>query len=655
MPKVKKTVSAEQARADYLKLRRDSSRAEVSVPYFTDENPLLDDVPGDFPNMLPRIYQGRPLKLFLDAFDIVSNPGVDGFAQLTWMGLAAGQRRDYTTPIPPGDFPFELELPPGYTSTAGDFTLSCEVNTGGNVVRPPMPTVIHIDRLAPNNGAGGEDVVLPPEVEGAGAITLEYLNGAPGYVLVTVPGDYTDAKINDEVELFYGTAVGQAEAVGTFVRTDLALPITFQLTRSIIFEEGGGEKIIYYKLSDRSGNVGFDSKYKHIEVILTEAPTGLQAPLVPLHADGLIDLADFYLGVTVQLQSYTTPLPNDKFRANWDGTDLPDVDITGIPTFSLSVPYSILEGGNAGVKTVPVTYSIVREGKPYRYYPPIDITVDLRTPGPNPGTDPENPDLELVTVQAQVTPVPNEIGIPDIGLSADASVRIYDNYKADDIVQLYWQGEAVPGDPDDTTVDGVYKVTGLEPITFDIPFSIPWTTIADAGNNSALPVHYTIAHDLNDNVNTSYAQSVNVFILQKTIPNPLFLHLDPNFGYLNCQSIRDVTGRGWVATIQVAGGEPQLADQELTFTYQGWSDAAGTVEIPGTQATFTFTPTTEEAANGFIAYLDYEPLRLTRDGWGSITYSAVIDGFPIPATRHLVRVYMAVAGDGAPTCEVIGP
>ncbi|AUM71227.1 hypothetical protein C0J56_21815 [Pseudomonas fluorescens] len=499
--------------------------------------------------------------------------------------------------------------------------------------------------------------MFPAEVENAGAITLEYLNGPPGFVQVTVPGDYADAKIDDEVTLHYGKAVGQAKEIGTFVRTDLTDPITFKLLKEDILEEGGGEKIVFYQLSDRSGNIGPDSKYRHIDVILTEAPTGLQPPIVPLHADSLIDLEDYYLGVVVELQNYTTPLPGDKFRAEWHGTSLGEVDITSIPTFSLAVPFSVLHGGDAGVKTVPVTYSIIREGKAFTYRPPIDINVDLRTPGPDPDPNPENPALVLVTVQASVTTDPNKIGLIDIGQPASASVRIYDKYKADDIVQLYWAGVAVPGDPDDPAVDGVYKVTGLEAPTFDIPFLIPWTTIEDAGNNPTLPVHYTIAHpDINGNVNKSGPQSVEVFIQEATIPDPLFLYLDPNASYyLNCKSIRDVPGRGWVATIQVPGGEPQLAEQELTFTYQGWSDAAGTVAMPGTDYTFRFTPTTEEADNGFLVYLDYEPLRLTRDAWGSITYSALIDGFPVPAVRHLVRVYMATAGEGAPTCSIIGP
>jgi hypothetical protein len=157
---------------------------------------------------------------------------------------------------------------------------------------------------------------------------------------------------------------------------------------------------------------------------------------------------------------------------------------------------------------------------------------------------------------------------------------------------------------------------------------------------------------VNEAVVFSKDQPVEVSVKQVTLPKAEFLNLDEDFpGFLNCNSLREISGQGWVAEIRVPGGEPKLADQTLNFHFFGHNDKDN-VDVP---YDFQKIPTTDEAANGFLVYLPYDPPLIdTRDGDGSIQYSAVIDGFDVSSEPHEVTVFMATVGPGAPTCNLLG-
>ncbi|MNG36884.1 hypothetical protein D3C84_1240650 [compost metagenome] len=79
-------------------------------------------------------------------------------------------------------------------------------------------------------------------------------------------------------------------------------------------------------------------------------------------------------------------------------------------------------------------------------------------------------------------------------------------------------------------------------------------------------------------------------------------------------------------------------------------DEAGTTPVPGNEYPFTFTPTDEQANNGFVVYVPYDPWFLTTDlRYGSIVYTALIDGFPVRSERHLGAFWMSSAGQ---TCRL---
>ncbi len=643
LPKVKK---GQQARDDFQLFRR---RLQLAVPGPTlhADNPLLSPTADDPENQLPHQFQGTVLKVEIPAFDVEADPGRQGVVYLKWDGVRQRPSQyAFTTPLDPSAFPVPLTLPAEATLLAGPHTLIYEVSIGGNPVGS-APLSIYIDQTAPNFGQAAARVTLPPEVETDG-ITKEYLDDN-GKVTITVP-DYNDRKIGDEVSVYYGSNPQTALLVGTVTRTDTTTPVTVDLTTTQI-GTSEGDKLLYYRLRDRVGNLGPDSSYKPVLVTLSAAPTDLKPLTVPLAADG-IDIADANAGVQVQIESYTNFVAGDQAVVTWDGKLLASVAVTQPgPTF-VTVPYSVLFDGDRGPKTVAVTYLIKRGQKEYPGPSSVDVDVDLRTPGPtNPDEpDPVNPDLDLITVQGAVTTAPNTLTSDDVGQPATASVVIYENYKADDVVQLYWNNVAVPDSGDPATPGGTYVVTGQEAAGFIMKFAIPWDTIDAQGNGSALPVRYSIAQpNVNDAVVFSQDQPVAVNVKSVTLPAVLFLNLDPDFDYLNCGSLRNVSGRGWVVEISVAGGEPRLADQELTFNYAGLNDATST----NVTYEFTFTPTTEQATNGFLVYLPYDPPLIdTRDGPGSITYTANLDGFPVTSDAHRVTVFMATAGAGAPTCDL---
>ncbi|MNJ60116.1 hypothetical protein D3C77_558290 [compost metagenome] len=186
---------------------------------------------------------------------------------------------------------------------------------------------------------------------------------------------------------------------------------------------------------------------------------------------------------------------------------------------------------------------------------------------------------------------------------------------------------------------------GTEAPDFEILFSIPWDIIKETGNGDAIPVHYVVGHALNDNIYNSGPQSVNVSGIKIVLPEPEFLNLDPRFNVLNCPSLKVHQG-ALVAEIKVPGGDLRLAKKVVTFTYQGWSDAAGAAPIEDTDHTFTHTPTDDEARDGFTVRLPYTgALENTRQSFGSIHFTLDIDGTPADSERHLVNVEVRRPGN----------
>lgn len=547
----------------------------------------------------------------------------------------------FTTPLPIG-IPFiSVALPEGRTSQPGAHRLSYTINQGGNIFNSE-DLVINVDIQPPvPNGA----VILPPEVELDG-ITKPYLD-ANGFVLVTIP-EYGTHKIGDFVEVYYGEYFPGVK-FGEFTRLNTTDLVTFELTAAQI-GSGEGPRLIFYYITDRKGNRSSVSPEKTVEVALTDPPLGLQAPDVPLFGDGLIDLSDAQNPVGAGIAAeYTNYLPGDEIVLSWDSSPPISVPIPRFP-FHVNVPFGDVFNGNPGLKTVNVNYQIKRGRRLYPS-PNLSVDVDLRKPGPdidptNPG--PPNPALDEPILQGAGGNPPNVLTAADSVGDVAVTVRPYDNIKDGDIVQLRYKGSLIPN-----TDGGVYIVPVTPPVA-DIPFAVRWNIFQSGGNGNPIPLDYIISHPaVNENVDTSPPQDINVLITPDTVPTPVFQHLDPDFSpvdWLNCNSLRTDGVLGPVVEVLIPA-DPKLANQTMFFAYQGYTDAAGSNPKLDTNLPFPYTPSAQEASIGFIVKVPYEPFRKTENAYGAIAYMVMINGHPTHSDRHLLRVYMIVPGTGG-TCRI---
>ncbi|MGE1177805.1 hypothetical protein [Pseudomonas sp. BW7P1] len=633
-----------QNRERFFGVRRRILKVAAEPPELHSDNPLLADKPDDDINQLHSSFQGFELKVLIPRFAEAGDPsGIQGFLQLTWDGTAQGARIPYTTPVDVAVTEFDATLPAGLTSTSGPHELSYILNHGGNR-QDVTPLVINIDNVAP---VPYGKATVPPEVERDG-ITKKYLDDN-GSVLITIP-PYGGKKLGDVAECYFGSSLPLATLIGTFTVTDVLDPVTFNLTAAQVGTEEGEMSIFYY-LYDRKGNKSTQLYYLNLNVVLTDPPEGLLPPSIPLYDDDtpprLVDLEDARMPVGVGiLAEYTNFIDgSDELEVTVDGNLLPAVKINGFP-FYIDVPYSAVYNGDLGLKTITVGYQIKRGSVRHPLTPLTkDIEVDLRRPGGGTGPDNPNPDLDLVNVQGQGGNAVNVLTAADANQTVDVTVPVFAGLKDGDVMTLIWKGVEVPD-----TLGGVIQLDGTE--TGNLVWTIEWDVVDAGGNGNPIEVSYKITNPgVNDNEEHSFPQDVDVLIRAGSTPDAKFLHLDPDFtDWFNCNSLRSDPVLVKCAEVLVDGGEPQLADQDLVFIYQGYSDSTGQTEIPNTYREVKYKPSAQEAQDGFIIKIPYQEIIDTGSAWGAVSYSAIIDGRPTPSKRHLVRVHMKL-GDGT-TCPI---
>ncbi|WP_338801099.1 hypothetical protein V9L13_00015 [Pseudomonas sp. RSB 5.4] len=649
MASFKPLTPAEQSRADYLKVRHTVTKANAPVIKVHPDNPFLPDTPDDEINQIPVSQQGKPFKCLVprpaEAGETEITPG---FIDLTFDGtLIENNRYTYDTPLDSTILEIEMTFPPEFTATAGKHELGYIINQGGNVSESD-PLECNVDNVPPRLVF---KLKVPEEVVNNG-LTKKYLEENDDEVVIGVP-HYLDMKIGDVIQMFYGDSIPLAVLVDEVTRVDTTTDIELKLTAEQVFKKGEGEHGLFFKVTDRKGNPSAYSDSVPIMVVLTDPPEGLLPLSIPLYddvGDRLVDLADAQtpLGVGI-LAEYTHYFEGDQLVVTYDGIPQEAKTISEFPVY-VDIPFKDVFNNNAGVKTVAVSYQIKRGSI---YHPPTAISknvdVDLRKPGlpidpDNPG--PINPDLALVTVQGDSGGAVNTLREADKDEDVTVTVNIYNDAKEDDTVQLVYAGKRVSEED-----GGVIEIPDVIPPILE--WKVKWDVIAAAGNGDPNhPMAYVIGHPLNDNVDISEPTQVDVEIQEDTVPVPEFLHLDPNFtNWMNCGSLRRDPIEGVVVEVHVPGGESKLANQELKFNYQGYTDAAGANPKPGTDREVSYTPTNQEAAAGFIVKIPYAPLLATLNAWGDVRYTAVINGRETISDPHLVRVYLVVPGDGG-TCPL---
>lgn len=490
----------------------------------------------------------------------------------------------------------------------GTYELSYKVSVRGNEVESLKKTVT-IDRRPPDDGQTPDAPSFPAEVEQAGSITDEYLNDH-GEVVMSVPR-YTDMRAKDKV-IYYWTDRNPPPNNETptgeysFSKDDIDNGnLNFSLTESVIRTSGQGQRFAYYQLEDLAGNKGPISLLAAIDVLLIPAPGNLQPPHIPLSSRGLIDReharegATDEAGVTVQINAYDNPDSSQKVLINWDGTLLNelDVDPAGFPLRAY-VPWSALTAKGLGPLDVQVSYQ-VRYGNALT--PPSSTAtapVNLTIAGQDHANAPAllNMTLAKLEVRGKQSDLPNQLTALDHGLDATATLTLYDNPKALEVLEVYWGDIAQPVTNYTVAVgDNTGKI---------VTFEIPWSAIEQDMDNQALPVYYTTDNGVNQQL--SRVTDVNVKIEPIAgLKEPSFPHADL-FGYLNCCAVP----RLWEGvTVHIEGSPQFAANDRVVMTWQGCDSLNGTNPISGATDTFTRTLNASDAVNGFdIVVLPYDTL-----------------------------------------------
>ena len=381
----------------------------------------------------------------------------------------------------------------------------------------------------------------------------------------------------------------------------------------------------------------------------------------------MVNVAVSFPTLAVEIEEYTNVSVNvDKVEVTFDGQRQLPQNVDGFWPVIVPVPYANVKRNGVGPRTARVSYEIVRDN--FVRVPEFigeTVLIDLTRPGPV-FPDPEdptigNPNLDPVVVTGRGTPpgADDTLEMKDVGLNADAKVRIFDGYKADDHVQLFWNNVPVPAP------GGVYEVDGTEDPSDEMEFIIPWTMI-EATSNGDWPVHYEITSPTEPNPNPSPRAQVAVHILAVTLPPPVIQGVVATGGldYIFCSTVVNVPGQGRVAVVHVNGGGPLVEGLVLNFTWTGTrlsqpepgnpDDPDPGYPLPGPVPDYTFSKTlvAPEHVSGFDVYLPFTNALLPiRDGSGSIFYTATIGGRLETSDTHDVEVVVVNANNQ--TCPVV--
>lgn len=383
----------------------------------------------------------------------------------------------------------------------GTYELSYKIIVLGNDVES-LKKKVTIDRRPPNDGQTPNAPGFPDEVEQAGVITDDYLN-TNTEVIMTVPR-YTDMRAKDKI-IYYWTDLNPPPSnempVGekVFSQDDIDNGnLTFSFASSFIRSTGQGQRFAYYRLRDLAGNEGPIGTVAAIEVSLTPAPGNLRPPRIPLSARGLIDReharegATNEGGVTVEIDAYDNPDSSHEVLVTWDGTLLSEIDVdpAGFPLRAY-VPWPVLTANGLGPLDVQVSYQVrygtVLTPPSATAMAPINLTIAGQDHANAPAL--LNMTLAKLEVRGKQSNLPNQLTALDHGLDATATLTLYDNPEALEVLEVYWGDIAQP-------VAG-YTVAAGDNTGKIVTFEIPWSAIEQDMDNQALPVYYTTDNGVN--------------------------------------------------------------------------------------------------------------------------------------------------------------
>lgn len=457
-----------------------------------------------------------------------------------------------------------------HTSAGGTSTLlSSEEYTGADIGKFPLSVTIGKDHIGswvdgpqvfsykvkPWNGSAPTD---------SGTLDLifdrvpPYGNNTPD-PFPALGYDVTDANINsvsvelprydthaasDKVYVYWLNHVPEDPSAVTPVITEVVdvLPKTLNVPAEKIKAVGDGGVYVLYVLVDKAGNISRLSVPMSVGVAVGPLPSGLQDPVVPLAADGLIDQEDAWTGVVVEVPSFDNWKSTDWVQVKWGALELGWREIGSAPKFPLEFlvqPKQLWDqygASSTGNVTTNVSYEL-RRGTVPQGSKDVDVDVNLEAIGPtDPGTDPEwpdpvNPKLALAEIFGKVSDTLNKLLPEDEKQDATLKVTIDAAFKEDDVFRFYW---------DDVHVFEIDHPLKAADLGAEISVEIPWSYI-EARNNGDVPVHYVVERPGVPNRPKSRSTIVNVeaIVLRPDAPEFLGGNTTPPEGWLTCGALYD--------------------------------------------------------------------------------------------------------------------
>ncbi|MDB5983147.1 MAG: hypothetical protein JWQ69_4162 [Pseudomonas sp.] len=438
-------------------------------------------------------------------------------------------------------FVFEMSIPVADFPAAGtteqwrlEYSVFEELSGGGPV--SGLPVTVIFDQEAPGGVDADGMPILEFTADQLSGITLADIVG--DHIEVLLPAWYGEARL-DNVKLWLGTSDDLAD--GSYLANEYLISapgegITVNFNLSDMAALGNTRQYFAYQLTDKAGNISPRSHAVAIDVLLSDAPEDLKAPIVPDYLDhGVVTQKDAAELVEVEIPQFTNPAVGDRIYVIWGATRMPPYSIAPSdpwddpliePLATILLPYSdvVSEGSGTGKE---VKYEVWRGNLFADTSPPTTVDVNLSTPGPDPDPDPETPWHEnlLPPTITSSSGVVDAIPPADYGLNATVTIPHLgvdgqQIWRPNDRVTVFWGGVQV-GTP--IPVTPANQATDLTP-------TLPGTAMTSVG---LIPVTYTVDRDIPPPPNIGEALSPTKEILVEStglLPgdgNPLALPVFP--------------------------------------------------------------------------------------------------------------------------------
>lgn len=586
-------------------------------------------IPGVGPRgVIPVSLMQAPLRIEIPRWQLPEPGELPHILRLHWIINGKETTQSETFSAPPPDIPDPVvQFIPLATlrerSGVGEIYYTLETEAGTTEMLPHLP--IRVDMVAPTllTPLDRLEFVVPPT-----PVVDEAYIAANSPILLRVPV-YNGREDFDRIELYVSNSPAPPMTApdGVTLLQSTADPLIASLDGAQLRRLMNGDAHLSYRVFDEAENFSILSAGLLFSLALTAPPTGLQLPEIrpPVYNDLLIKRDDARLdeggGVFVRIRAYTGWASGDTVVVYWNGRPIPGQSVVTFPC-DVFVPWLILRGPASILvaEQAAVRYEIIRGTQPPFRSGIARFNVNLTIAGQeNPNAPAKlNALLARVEIRGQNPPTLNQIDSRHRGQDVLASVALFDEPVAGQVLQLYRDGVGPVA---------TYTVRAGDIAGRVVSFSnLPWS-VFEGIVNSRLPFYYTTDNGFNPQRSPNTEVRVNA-VPAITVPAPKVQHTLTN-GYANCVSKPSVLfGVSWRIE---PNADLQLND-DIRFMWQGFSTNAWGNPIAGSEFIQTIPWTAVNVSQGLtVVVTPFEttlaPMR--KYGSASATYEVWRNGVQI--------------------------